>query len=41
VFARTHTLNSHCDLINATRAVIEAAMVAAWTILAMFIVLRA
>jgi hypothetical protein len=41
VFNRTHTLSSHCDLINNNRAVIEAAMLAVWTICAMFIVLRA
>lgn len=41
VFSRTHTLDSHCALINSNRAIIEVAMVAVWTILAMFIVLRA
>lgn len=41
VFNRAYTVSSHCDLINNNRAVIEAAMMAVWTILAMFIVLRA
>lgn len=40
-FNRTYVLNSHCDLINSNRAVIEAAMTTVWVILAMFIVLRA
>lgn len=41
VFGTTYTLNSHCDLINQNRAVIEAAMMVVWAVLAMFIVLRA
>jgi hypothetical protein len=40
-FDRTYTVQSHCDLIENLRAVIEAAMLLVWSIAAVFIVLRA
>ena len=40
-FSKTYIIASHCDLIESSRSIIEAAMLLMWTISSVFIVLRA
>lgn len=40
-FSKTYLIASHCDLIESSRSIIEAAMLLMWTISSVFIVLRA
>lgn len=40
-FNKTYVIASHCDLIESSRSIIEAAMLLMWTISSVFIVLRA